>query len=284
MAGVDESQESNGADGLDVELWRKVDDFVQRFEEAWQKGGRPQIDDFLPVGPERLRQAVLVELVEVDLERRLMAGEPARRENYLQRYPELATNPTQDFESPQPQPGSFGPIAPPRQIGRYRVIKVLGQGSFGTVYLADDAQLLRLVAIKVPHCQFVAVPEDAAFYLTEARIVAGLDHPNIVPVFDIGSSQDDPFFVVSKYIEGGTLAQRLKESRPSVIEATELVRVVAQTLHYAHRQGIVHRDIKPSNILLERHAGDTSVPFVADFGLALREKDVGKIAGIAGTP
>jgi serine/threonine protein kinase/formylglycine-generating enzyme required for sulfatase activity len=284
MAEVDDGQGNNDGSGFDEELYRAVDEFVQRFEEAWQKGGRPQIDDFLPEGPERLRQAVLGELVEVDLERRLMAGESARREDYFQRYPELASHPTQDFESLQPQATRVNSPPLPRQIGRYRVIKVLGRGSFGTVYLAHDARLLRLVAIKVPHCQFVALPEDAAFYLTEARTVAGLSHPNIVPVFDVGNSAKHPFFVVSKFIEGGTLAQRLKESRLSVIEATELVRVVAETLHYAHRQGIVHRDIKPSNILLERRAGGIPVPFVADFGLALREKDVGKVAGITGTP
>src|SRR4051812_25753321 len=78
----------------------------------------------------------------------------------------------------------------PRQIGRYHVERVLGRGGFGLVYLARDEQLQRLVAIKVPHADRLASADDAAAYLTEARTVAGLDHPNIVPVHDVGSTDD----------------------------------------------------------------------------------------------
>jgi eukaryotic-like serine/threonine-protein kinase len=84
------------------------------------------------------------------------------------------------------------PAAQPQYVGRYRIEKVLGQGGFGRVYLAHDDQLQRLVAIKVPHRQLVDRPEAAAAYLTEARTVANLDHPHIVPVFDIGSTADCP--------------------------------------------------------------------------------------------
>src|ERR1700730_12846547 len=168
----------------------------------------------------------------------------------------------------------------PERIGRYQVEKVLGQGGFGIVYLAHDPQLQRLVAIKVPHRKLVARPEDAEAYLIEARTVARLDHPNIVPVYDVGSTEDCPCFVVSKFIEGSTLAQRIKANRPSVAEAAELVATVAETLHYAHRMGLVHRDVKPGNILL-----DTSgKPYVADFGLALKEENVGHGPKYAGTP
>ncbi len=103
----------------------------------------------------------------------------------------------------------------PTQIGRYRVEWVLGQGGFGRVYLAYDAQLERRVAIKVPHMQRVANASDARAYLTEARMVASLDHPNIVPMYDVGQSEEFPCYLVSKYIEGTTLAARLSESRPS---------------------------------------------------------------------
>jgi serine/threonine protein kinase len=160
---------------------------------------------------------------------------------------------------------------PPSQIGRYRIEKVLGKGGFGLVYLAHDDRLQRLVAIKVPHRKLVDRSEEAEAYLTEARTVANLDHPNIVPVHDVGSTGDCPCFVVSKYIDGTDLASRFKQSRPSIHEAVELVATVAEALHHAHKQGLVHRDIKPGNILLDKK----SKPFVADFGLALREQDVG---------
>src|SRR5262249_29182800 len=81
---------------------------------------------------------------------------------------------------------------PAQRIGRYRIERVLGRGGFGLVYLADDEQLQRLVAIQVPHRKLVSRPEHAEAYLTEARIVASLDHPNIVPVYDIGSTQEHP--------------------------------------------------------------------------------------------
>src|SRR5262245_35851284 len=165
-------------------------------------------------------------------------------------------------------------------IGRYRIERVLGRGGFGLVYLAQDEQLQRLVAIKVPHPERVARPEDAEAYLSEARTVANLDHPNIVPVFDVGSTPNFPCFVVSKYIDGTDLATRLKQSRLSIHEAVVLAATVAEALHDAHKQGLVHRDIKPGNILLDR----TGKPFVADFGLALREQDLGKGPGYAGTP
>jgi serine/threonine protein kinase len=168
----------------------------------------------------------------------------------------------------------------PPQIGRYRPQKLLGEGGFGRVYLARDDKLSRFVAIKVPHRTLVARPEDAEAYLIEAQNVANLDHPHIVPVYDIASTEDCPCFIVSKFIEGSTLAQKIRDDRPSFGEAAELVATVAEALHYAHKQGIVHRDIKPGNILLDR----SGKPFVTDFGLALREQDVGKGPRYAGTP
>src|SRR5271169_2591595 len=132
----------------------------------------------------------------------------------------------------------------PSQIGRYRIEKILGQGGFGLVYLVHDDQLQRLVAIKVPHRKLVDRPEAAEAYLCEARTVANLDHPHIVPVFDVGSTEPFPCYVVSKYIDGTDLAKRLKQSRLSIHDAAQLVTTVAEALHHAHKQGLVHRDVK----------------------------------------
>src|SRR5215218_7726033 len=116
---------------------------------------------------------------------------------------------------PDPESTQFRPPSPavppssdatsaalPQQIGRYRVEKVLGRGGFGLVYLAHDDQLHRPVAIKVPHPRLVARPDQAEAYLVEARTVAGLEHPHIVPVFDVGGTEEFSCFVVSKYIDG----------------------------------------------------------------------------------
>src|SRR5436305_14170130 len=141
---------------------------------------------------------------------------------------------------------------PPPAIGRYRVVRPLGIGGFGVVYLAEDEQLGRPVAIKVPHAKRLVSPADVELYLREARTVAGLDHPHIVPVYDVGSTPDCPFFVVSKYIDGSNLAERLQVVRYSPAEAAELVATMAECLHYAHTKGLVHRDVKPGNILIDQ--------------------------------
>ncbi len=190
-------------------------------------------------------------------------------------------DPMQTVDEPERQPAAPIPSeSTPQHIGRYRVERVLGKGGFGLVYLAHDDQLQRLVAIKVPHRNIVAQAEDAEAYLVEARTVANLDHPNIVPVFDAGSTEQFPCFIVSKYIDGTDLSTRLKQSRLSIHESVELVATVAEALHHAHKQGLVHRDIKPGNLLLDK----SGKPFVVDFGLALREQDVGAGYRYAGTP
>src|SRR5262249_51803151 len=143
-----------------------------------------------------------------------------------------------------------------------------------------DDDLQRDVAIKVPHRERIVQPDDVQAYLAEARVLASLDHPHIVPVYDFGRTDDGLCFVVSKFITGSDLKQKIKEARPSAIESATLLAAIAEALHYAHRQGLVHRDIKPGNILL-----DTSgKPYVVDFGLALKEEDFGRGATYAGTP
>ena len=176
---------------------------------------------------------------------------------------------------PSPPPPNF-----PAVIGRHRVIEVLGEGGFGRVYLAYDEELDRKVAIKVPRPGRFLRPEDAEAYLAEARMVAKLDHPSIVPVYEAGRTQDGLCFVVSKHIEGSDLARLLLKSRMPRVRSVEIVLAVAEGLHHVHTRGLVHRDIKPANILID----STGRTFVADFGLALKEDDFGKGATHTGTP
>jgi len=182
--------------------------------------------------------------------------------------------------APVPSDPAPFPFGDPSQIGRYRVIKLLGKGGFGRVYLAHDDELDRPVAVKVPNPERISSAKDLEAYLKEAKILARLEHPNIVPVYDAGRTDDGLCYVVSKFLEGSDLAVRIRQERPGFRESAEMIVLVGEALHYAHTRGLVHRDIKPANILID----SSGKPCVADFGLALRDEDFGKGAGIAGTP
>src|SRR5262245_22573055 len=169
--------------------------------------------------------------------------------------------------------------APPFALGRYRVTGRLGSGSYGIVYKGYDDDLAREVAIKVlyPHTPFA---DDAAVYLAEGRALASLDHPGVVPVYDVGRTGDGLCYLVSKFVEGSDLKARLRRGRLARAEVVALVVAVAEALHYTHRRGIVHRDVKPSNLLLDGGGR----PYVADFGQALREEEYGTGPTLTGTP
>src|SRR4051794_17988846 len=184
------------------------------------------------------------------------------------------------FPAAESDPVDELPQGDPPIIGRYRIVRRLGQGGFGRVYLARDDDLDRPVAIKITSPGRVSGPDDVERYLREARALARLDHPRIVPVHDVGHTEDGLCYVVSKYVEGSDLAERERLGRWPFREAAELVAVVAEALHHAHTRGLVHRDIKPANILIDLQGR----PWVADFGLALRDHDRGKEDKLVGTP
>jgi serine/threonine protein kinase/Tfp pilus assembly protein PilF len=148
-------------------------------------------------------------------------------------------------------------------VGLYRIMDQLGQGGMATVYKAYHANLDRYVAIKVLHPAFKEDPGFLERFKREAQIVARLEHPNIVPVYDYADFEGQPYLVM-KFIEGQTLKARLKQQPLTLDEAFHILEPVADALTYAHGQGILHRDIKPSNIMLDLHG----TPYIADFGLA----------------
>ncbi len=148
-------------------------------------------------------------------------------------------------------------------VGPYRITDRLGQGGMATVYQAYHAKLDRFVAIKVLHPAFKEDPNFLTRFQREAQIVARLEHPNIVPIYDY-SDQDGQPYLVMKFIEGQTLKARLAEKPLPLEEVVRIMGSVGQALTYAHGVGILHRDIKPSNILLEKGVE----PYLADFGLA----------------
>ncbi len=148
-------------------------------------------------------------------------------------------------------------------VGPYRIMEQLGQGGMATVFKAYHAALDRYVALKALHPAFGEDPNFEARFQREARLVAKLEHPHIVPIYDYAEHEGRPYLVM-KFIEGDTLKARLGKGPLNSAEITTVVDSVGSALAYAHKQGILHRDIKPSNVLI----GIDGQMFLADFGLA----------------
>ncbi len=148
-------------------------------------------------------------------------------------------------------------------VGAYKIIEQLGQGGMATVYKAYHAALDRYVALKVLHPDLNGDSTFTARFQREARLIAKLEHPHIVPVHDFAEYNQYPYLVM-KFIEGETLSARLKRSPLTSAEINDVVDAVGSALAYAHEQGVLHRDVKPSNVLI---ATDGYV-YLADFGLA----------------
>ncbi len=149
------------------------------------------------------------------------------------------------------------------QIGPYQIIGRIGSGGMATVYKAYHPRLDRHVALKLMHDSFIQEHDFLARFEREARIVARLDHPNIIPIYDYDKHEGKPYLVM-KVVEGDTLKEVLERGELAATGIVSLTRKIADALHYAHEQGILHRDIKPSNIMLDQRGE----PYLTDFGLA----------------
>jgi tRNA A-37 threonylcarbamoyl transferase component Bud32 len=171
----------------------------------------------------------------------------------------------------------------PRSFGDYELVAELARGGMGVVYKARQKSLNRVVALKMILAGRLAGPEELQRFRTEAEAAARLRHPHIVAVHEVGAVENQLFFSM-EFIDGQTLAERLRQGPVPGRAAAGYVRQLAGAVHHAHQQGIVHRDLKPSNILLD-HA---DVPYITDFGLA-KKLDAGGLAltqtgAIVGTP
>src|SRR5262245_10957407 len=153
---------------------------------------------------------------------------------------------------------------------RYEIVRSLGEGSMGVVYLARDPLLERDVAIKVVKESFLS-PESLGRFRRDALLVARFDHPSLVTVYDTGEHEGSLFFVMP-YVEGESLRYFLKHGKLSVTDVLEMGFQVAEALEYSHTRGIIHRDIKPENVLIAFERSGLRAR-VTDFGLALASED-----------
>lgn len=259
----------------------------------WQSGCPRPVQDYFPLlDPHDPDDRLKVQLIDEEIGYQEERGDSVEIDKFLNLFPELSSTARAKLgalasASASTNSGSLeidSVPAPPRKphdkIGRYEVIRQLGRGTFGVVYLARDTELKREVAVKVPSQKRLDLAGGADSFLREARVVAALDHRGIVPVYDVGNLESGECYVVSKYVSGGDLNKYVERCRPSHQAASEMVAAVARALHQAHQKGLVHRDIKPGNILIDQQ----NMPNIIDFGLALRDEEVDHRTTLVGTP
>jgi predicted Ser/Thr protein kinase len=264
----------------------RLEAILLEFDSQWGPDRFDVVADGLPGGV--FRTAALREMVKIDLERHARNGSHVSLQAYLSRFSELLDDgkaPTEllDAETAAKTGGeSHAPAALTGQFGRYVIVRPLGRGSMGSVYLAHDTELDRPVALKVPHFpadDFVA----AERFAREARAAATIDHPNVCRVYDVGRIGATPYMTMA-YVEGRSLGDELAGGPLPTRRAVELIRDVATGLAEAHRLGVIHRDLKPANILIATNGR----PLVTDFGLARRtgsqERQLTGEGEVIGTP
>ncbi len=170
-------------------------------------------------------------------------------------------------------------ISTGEQIGRYRIRSAIGKGGMGEVFLAEDTELERLIALKILPKDLANDTERMRRFVQEAKSASALNHPNIITIYEIGKT-DNTHFIATEYIEGETLHNRLKSDPMSIKTVLDVAIQVASALDAAHRAGIVHRDIKPENVMIR----PDGVVKILDFGIAkLIEKRPDKIDEEAAT-
>jgi WD40 repeat protein len=267
------------------------------------------VEDFNPKSREDRLQSVIAEYIQA-----VEAGQSPSREELIAQHPDLADSLDGFFHDhdrmhqqadqllePQPNanvdPAEALTLAPGEQpastrkfiryFGDYELLEEIARGGMGVVYKARQVSLNRIVAVKMILAGQFASPEDVQRFHREAEAAANLDHPNIVPIYEVGEHEGQHYFSM-KLIEGGSLAQRLSAdewyaSKTEQRKAAELLTTVARAVHHAHQRGVLHRDLKPGNILIDPQG----TPYVTDFGLAKRvEADARqtRTGAIVGTP
>ncbi len=302
---------------LDRRQLAVIDQLALDFEQAWKQGKLPRIEAFLrrPEVDPSIQGVLFDELLTLEMEYRVRRGETPDVAKYQARFPHLAErveavfdyvcpsilHRTSDHNSDNSREGvvfdgevkcpAAGGLAEsqvtrddrplPKHIGRYTILRLIAEGGFGRVMLAKDAELNRLVAVKVSHQGLFTGEHDVSRFLEEARMAAQLKHPSIVSIHDVGRDGELGCFIVMDFIDGGPLDVEDAAGRMSYSEVASLIAQIADAVHYAHTKGLVHRDLKPGNILLDNRG----VPHVADFGLAVHESVQQDYAGeISGTP
>ena len=289
-----------------LERARRVNKTCEEFESCWHGGKRRPIEELIEAADPLDRTALLEELVILELELRRDGGERPTLDEYRSRFPhgegrieaafaqaagtshamgETITVPDREAPFNGPSDLSADPIA--TVIGDYEVIDEIARGGMGVVYKARQRKANRLVALKMILSGQMASSDERARFLREAELAANLDHPHIVPIYEVAEFRGCPYFSM-KLVEGESLSHQIKTLRRAgnghdPQTTARLMSTIARAIDYAHERGFLHCDLKPSNILLDREGR----AYVTDFGLAKRASEDSAVSlsgAIMGTP
>lgn len=281
-------------ESVPLTILQQVNRRCARFEQQWRSGERPSIDSHLQNEAASSQPVLLRELLLLDLEYRLAAGESPAAADYahlnghndalfdaaIQRLQGRTTAHTPgdtsvDIHLTYPEQLAH------RKLGRYTLAEQLGRGGFGAVWKAFDSELKRTVAVKLPRTADLT-QEQVQRMEREARAAAQLEHPGIVKLHEIGR-EDGHVFLVSEYVNGLTLANWHEDQHLTNREAASMVRQIAEAVAHAHKCGVIHRDLKPQNVIVD----EDGKPHLTDFGLArwaTDEETITQESLVAGTP
>lgn len=281
---------------------KHIDQLCDEFEKALKAGDRPDIGHALSQVPDAFQAYLFRELMMLDLEYRLRDGEEIAEEHYTSQFPKYGSIIADtfleitrfEFEASslyetRTRKNADAQVRIKRDsheaihyFGDYELVEKIAQGGMGIVYKARQISLNRIVAVKMILSGQLASKDDVQRFQIEAEAAARLDHPNIVPIYEVGKHEDQHYFSMG-YVEGDSLAAMIRSKSIERLTAIKLFKTVTEAISYAHAKGVIHRDLKPSNILLDAEGQ----PRVTDFGLAKQvesDSDLTATGQILGTP
>ncbi|MGO9467096.1 MAG: protein kinase domain-containing protein [Isosphaeraceae bacterium] len=302
-----------------LEQARRINHVCEEFERRWRSGQRPRIESEVEIAQPGDQAALFEELLILELELRRAGAESPDPDEYIARFPDRqarvaavfaqnttasAANPAGATEPATPGAGPVPPASPASapqartislvptdesqdftkigSIGDYDLIEEIARGGMGVVYRARHRSLKRVVALKMILSGQMASAQERERFRREAELAANLDHPHIVPIYEVDEDQGHCFFSM-KLVDGASLSKQAGRYKTDAAAGAQLVLTLARAVHHAHGQGFLHCDLKPSNVLLDQHGA----PYLTDFGLARRTGADSSLSGsgaIFGTP